>query len=284
MNFIRECHSAQQIGRKTASHGPSSSAALILRGSRACSSKTSVPGLTQVQEAIGAANTHIQKAKDEAPQAGRIGKLADNGNFLRTGDDYLLERHIRTNFAQQLVTEIVSIRNGLNKLVPPLLRDSARAIAAAETLRTRVFDKLSCMSRASLAGVTGAGFAALKANYATMLAHLSAIELTAYAQRCIDDGGADALPLLDSIRLENFRRPKNDRGFLNNALIQLAQVPEYDTASELLDEVVQIDKTANLIWADFLGQTDRSNMIKMANALANKPSLDALIDGNDEDE
>jgi hypothetical protein len=240
--------------------------------------------LTQVQEAIAAANTHIEKAKAQAPQAGRVGKLADNGNFLRTGDDYLLERHIRTNFAQQLVTEIVSIRNGLSKLVPPLSRDSARAVATATTLRERVFDKLSCMSRASLAGVTGAGFAALKANYATMLAHLSAIELTACAQRAIDSGSADDICLLDSIRVENFRRPKEDRGFLNASIIQLTQVPEFDQASALLDEIVQIDKTANLIWADFLGRTDRTNMIKMANALAQKPSLEALIDGNDEDE
>ena len=61
-----------------------------------------------------------------------------------------------------------------------------------------------------------------------MLAHLSAIELTAYRAALHTMGSADDLPLLDSIRLENFRRPKNDRGFLNNALIQLAQVPEYD--------------------------------------------------------
>jgi len=139
------------------------------------------------------------------------------------------------------------------------------------------------MSRASLAGVTGGGFVQLKANYATMLQHLSPIELTAYAQRAIDSGSADDICLLDSIRVENFRRPKEDRGFLNASIIQLAQVPEYDTASELLDEVVQIDKTAHLIWADFLGRTDRTNMIKMANALAQKPRLDASIYGNEDE-
>lgn len=61
-------------------------------------------------------------------------------------------------------------------------------------------------------------------------------------------------------------------------------MPEFDQASALLDEVQQIDKQANLAWAAFLGQTDKASMMKMANALANKPSLDALIDGNDEDE
>jgi type I restriction-modification system DNA methylase subunit len=40
----------------------------------------------------------------------------------------------------------------------------------------------------------------------------------------------------------------------------------------------------DLAWAAFLGQTDKASMMEMANALAQKPSLDALIDGNDEDE
>ncbi len=244
--------------------------------------------LTRIQEGIAAAQTHIDKLKDEAPQAGRVGQLAPNGNFLQNADDLMLEKHIRTNAAQQIVRQIIEIRNGLGKLVPPILRDMSRASLTADTLRERVFDKLSCMSRASLSSLAGpdsrAGFAALKANYATMLVHLSAIELTAMAQRCIDDGSADALPLLDSVRVENFRRPKEDRGFLNASIIQLAQVPEFDQASILLDEVQQIDKAANLAWASFLGQTDKTSMMKMANALAQKPSLDSLIDGGDEDE
>jgi hypothetical protein len=243
---------------------------------------------TRVQEGIAAAQTHIDKLKAQAPDAGKVGRLAPNGNFLQDANDHILEMKIRTHAVQQLVSKIIEIRNGLGKLVPPILRDMSRASLTADTLRQRVFDKLSCLSRATLSSLAGpdsrAGFAALKANYATMLAHLSAIELTACAQRCIDDGSADALPLLDSIRVENFRRPKEDRGFLNASIIQLAQVPEFDQASALLDEVQQTEKAANLAWAAFLGQTDKASMMKMANALANKPSLDALIDGNDEDE
>jgi hypothetical protein len=37
------------------------------------------------------------------------------------------------------------------------------------------------------------------------------LELFAYAQRGIDDGSAESLPLLDSIRLESFRRKKDNR-------------------------------------------------------------------------
>jgi hypothetical protein len=168
--------------------------------------------LTRVQEGIASAQTHIDKLKATAPQAGKVGVLAPNGNFLRTANDHLLEEHIRTNAAQQIVRQIIEIRNGLGKLVQPILRDMSRASLTADTLRQRVLDKLSCMSRAALSSLAGpdsrAGFAALKANYATMLVHLSAIELTAYAQRCIDDGGADALPLLDSIVSRIFVGPR----------------------------------------------------------------------------
>jgi hypothetical protein len=100
-----------------------------------------------------------------------------------------------------------------------------------------------------------------------MLRDLSPIELTAYGQRALDDGSAEALPLLDSIRVENFRRPKSDRGFLNNSIIQLATVPEYDAANLLLTETQQINDRALIIWADFQGMTSRANLMKMDNAL-----------------
>jgi hypothetical protein len=223
--------------------------------------------LARIQAAINAANTHIEQVRLQASGPVVVGVKAPNGNILRSGNDANLEHQLRTHAKNQIVAKIIEIRNGLDKLVPPLLRDSARASLTADTLRQRTFDKLSCLSRASLTGLDRAAFAALKSNYSNMLRDLSPIELTAYAQRCLDDGSADALPLLDSIRVENFRRPKTDRGFLNASIVQLAQVPEFDASSLLLDEVQSINKQANLLWADFLGQTNRATLMRMDNAL-----------------
>jgi hypothetical protein len=223
--------------------------------------------LARIQAAINAANTHIEKVRLEASGAPIVGTRAPNGNILRSGSDANLEHQLRTHARNQIIVKIVEIRNGLDKIVPPLLRDSARASLTADTLKERVFDKLSCLSRASLTGLDRAAFAALKSNYSNMLRDLSPIELTAYGQRALDDGSAEALPLLDSIRVENFRRPKSDRGFLNNSIIQLATVPEYDAANLLLTETQQINDRALIIWADFQGMTSRANLMKMDNAL-----------------
>jgi hypothetical protein len=230
--------------------------------------------LARIQAAISAANTHIEQVRLQASGPVVVGVKAPNGNILRSGNDANLEHQLRTHAKNQIVAKIIEIRNSLDKLVPPLLRDSARASLTADTLKQRVFDKLSCMSRASVSGLLDrtvldrAGFAQLKSDYANMLRHLSPIELTAYAQRAIDDGSADAICLLDSIRIENFRRPKDDRGFLNASIVQLAQVPEFDAAGLLLDEVQAINKQANLLWADFLGQTNRATLLRMDNALS----------------
>ena len=50
----------------------------------------------------------------------------------------------------------------------------------------------------------------------------------------------------------------------------------------MLDEIVQIDKQMNLSWADFLGRTDRSNLLKMANAFGNKEPLAPIYGEGDE--
>jgi hypothetical protein len=70
--------------------------------------------------------------------------------------------------------------------------------------------------------------------------------------------------VLDSIRLENFRRPKDSRAFLNAKLLELAQIPEFTEASSILDEVQLIHKQAQLLWATFVKDTSRVSIMKMS--------------------
>lgn len=218
--------------------------------------------LAKVTDAITAANTQIEKLRSQATAPIEVGTRQPNGNVLRSGNDAQLERTLRTHAQRQTVDAIIRIRQDLDPTVPPILRDMARASLTADALRQRVFDKLSCLSRCSLTGLDRAGFAALKANYAAILKDLAPIELFNFAQRCIDDSSAESLPLLDSIRLENFRRKKDDRAFMNARLVDLVNVPEFNEAQPLLDDVQAINKQALLVWAEFHDQAGRANLLR----------------------
>ena len=224
--------------------------------------------LARVMDAITKANTEIDKLRDKGTVP-EVGQRQANGIVLRSGNDAALERTLRTHAQQQLVRDILALRQPLDLLVVPILKDMARASFTADTLRDRVFSKEACLSRASLTSLDRAGFAALKASYTTWLKDLSPIELFGYAQRCIDDGSAESLPLLDSIRLENFRRKKDDRAFLNAKLLELANVPEFTEAGTLLDEVKSDNQQAMLLWAQFGNHSSRVSVMKIAMGVSN---------------
>jgi hypothetical protein len=223
--------------------------------------------LASVTDAINAATTQIEKARSQAVNPIEVGNRLPNGTVLRTANDAQLEHTVRTHAAKQVVGEIIKIRNATDPIIVPILKDMARASLTADTLRQRVFDKLSCLSRASLQGLDRAAFAALKANYAAILKDLAPIELTAYAQRAIDDGSAESLALLDSIRLENFRRKKDDRAFLNARLVELVIVPEFNEAGPLLDEVQTANQTALKMHAQFHDHSAHARVMKMTSGL-----------------
>jgi hypothetical protein len=175
-----------------------------------------------------------------------------------------MQQERRTIAQRQLLNDIIEIRKPLDLTVVPVLRDLSRASFTADTLRERIFSKEACLSRASLAGLDRAGFARLKADYKTMLHDLAPIELFAAAQRALDDGSADSLPFVDAIRVENFRRPKESRAFLNAKLLELANVPEFTESQGLLDEVKNCNQQALLLWAQFQDHSSRVSTMKMA--------------------
>jgi hypothetical protein len=222
--------------------------------------------LGRVTTAIAATNVEIEKLRKEASAPIEVGQRQTNGIVLRSGSDVAMERTLRTHAQNQIVRGIVALREPLEKTVLPLMRDIDRASQTSDTLRQRVFSKEACLSRASLTKIAGdrAAFAQLKADYAAWLKCLAPIELFNMAQRCLDDGSPEALPLLDSIRLENFRRPKDSRAFLNAKLLELAQIPEFTEASSILDEVQLIHKQAQLLWATFVNDTSRVSIMKMS--------------------
>ncbi len=220
--------------------------------------------LAKVNGALQTANGEVEKLRAAFVAPKPIGQRQPNGNVLLTGEDHALALTNRTAAQNQLVRNIIALREPLDKIVLPVLRDMQRASATADTLRQRVFSKEACLSRASLTGLDRAGFAQLKANYATMLCNLEPIELLQYAQRCLDDGSAESLSLLDSIRLENFRRKKDNRSFLNTTLLSLANVPEYNEAGPLLDEVQNANEHAVMLWSQFNGHTSRVNLMKLS--------------------
>jgi len=195
-----------------------------------------------------------------------IGQRLPNGNIVRSGEEQRLQRDIRSHAARQVVDRIIQIRQSLDQTVPPILRDMQRASLTAATLQERVFDKFSCLWRAS-AGMNLQDTAALKADYAEILEKAEPMELTKIAQRAIDDGSAQSLVLVDCLLRENFRRPRSERNFLNAALLNLVNVPEFNEAGPLLQEVVDLNNQALTAWAEFNGQANRATTLRIGQGL-----------------
>jgi hypothetical protein len=220
--------------------------------------------LGKITGAIQTANGEVEKLRAAFVVPKPSGQRQPNGNVLLTGEDHSAARTIRTHAQNQLVRDVIALREPLEKIVYPILRDMSRASFTVDTLRERVFSREACLSRASLTSLDRAGFAALKANYAIMLKHLAPIELFAAAQRALDSGSAEDLPFIDAIRVENFRRPKDSRAFLNAKLIELVNIPEWNDAQPLLDEVQSANKQALLLWAQFQNHSSRVNLMKLS--------------------
>lgn len=225
--------------------------------------------LTTVITAINDANKRIEaeRAKGTRPVETGLGTKQPNGNVVLSGDDLELARSIRTHAERQTVAAMGEIRRSLDAVVPPVLRDMLRAAATVESLSERVFSKIACLARSLPSGMKMAELAQLKAAYTTMLQHVSPVELHRVAQACIDDASGNSLPLLDVCRVINFGRPKDDRAFLNATLITLAQVPEFDQATPLLQSVIDANNTAQLAWAGFTREA-RMATLKVGRGLA----------------
>jgi hypothetical protein len=194
-----------------------------------------------------------------------IGNKTPTG-IVRSAHEQRLQADIASHAKKQTVSRIIEIRNSLDKTVPPTLVVMHRAAESAQTLSARYFDKLSCMSRFN-GGFGKLEVAALKANFAVSIHHMSPIELARTAQNLIDDGSPQALVLLDVIRVENFSRPKDTRAFANTQLLGLVPVAESDQAQPLLAQVVALHNEALKLWLDFSGQTNRATTLRIGQGL-----------------
>jgi hypothetical protein len=143
----------------------------------------------------------------------------------------------------------------------------ARASLTVDTLRERVFDKISCLARAGVTGLKAPEVMAYKASVMNAYRDVSPVELNRLIQAAIDDGSGDSLVVLDVLRMLNFSRPKDDRGGENARLLALANVPEFTEAAPLLDEVQDLNKQANLLWAQFQNHSNRVSIMKMSAGL-----------------
>lgn len=228
----------------------------------------------RVTSAIAEAHKEIEKIRAQAASPATVGDRLPNGVVLRTANSLAAERIVRTNAQQQLVRDIIVVRNKLDPTVPPILRDMERASLAADTLKQRVFDKISCLARAN-ADMKAADLMAYKAATIAVVHHVAPIELNRMIQACLDDGSPLSLVTLDVLRMENFARKRDDRAADNARLIALVRVPEFDKAQPLLQEVQDLNKQALLAWAQFKDHSGRVNIMKMSMGLTKEfPAAD----------
>jgi hypothetical protein len=220
--------------------------------------------LAKVTDAVAKANTEIEKLRAQGTRSIEVGQRQPNGVVLRSSNDTQLENALRTHAQMQLVRDVIALRQPLDLTVIPIIKDMNRASLVCDTLRNRVFDKISCLARATLTGVKPAELAAYKASVMCTIHNVAPIELNRMIQAALDDGGGDSLPLLDCLRMENFARPKDQRGADNARLLALANVPEFNEAGPLLDEVQNCYQQATLLWAQFGQHSSRASLMKMS--------------------
>ena len=224
--------------------------------------------LRTVTESIDSATKQIESIRKEASgKAPQIGTVRLNGTILRTDAEQRLQREMDAHAKQQVAARIIEIRNSLDKTVPPILKTMHRGAQSAQTLSARFFDRLSCMSRFN-PGLGKAELIALKANYSAIVRDMAPIELHRLAQNALDSAdNLQQLVLLDVIRCENFRRPKDTRAFENAQLVNLIPVAEFDQAQPLLQRVVDLHNEALAAWFDFSGKTNRATTLRMGHAI-----------------
>jgi len=228
----------------------------------------------RITSAIADGETRIEKVRAEA--AGNVptfGERRSNGTIYRTGNDQALQAAAHSVAQRQTVDAIRKIRLEIDAKVLADLQNMERASLTARTLMERVWDKISTLSRAS-GGMNTADVVTFKANYTQIIRGVAAIELHRLAQNAIDDGSPLSLVMLDCIRTENFGRKTNDRPFLNQALLDLIQVPEFtesvgdDAKPGLLRQVISLHKEAGTAWANFLGKVGQVSIQRIARGLA----------------
>ena len=219
--------------------------------------------LARVTDLITKANAEIDKLRDKGTVP-EVGQRQANGVVLRSANDAQLEQTLRTHAQQQLVMDIIALRQPLDLIVVPILKDMNRASLVSDTPRARIFDKISCLSRAAMLDMKPVALAAYKAPVMDVIHNVSPVELNRMIQAALDDGGGDSLPLLDCLRMENFSRPKDHRGGDNARLLALANVPEFTESQPLLDEVQSCYQQARLLWSAFGQHSSRVNLMKMS--------------------
>jgi len=224
--------------------------------------------LTTVTTTISEGGKLVDKARAEAVNAPSMtfGDRRPNGVVLKTAQDNIDEQRFRTHAARQVLQNVIEIRNRYTSQLVPTLKDMERASITAKTLAERVFDKYSCLWRAS-ADMKLVDSIELRAQYATILAHSEPIELTKIAQRAIDDGSPASLILMDCVIRENFRRPRADRNFANTDLMNLVNVPEFNQAQPILKRVVDLHVQAMAAYQTFVNNTNRATQMKIASGL-----------------
>jgi hypothetical protein len=135
--------------------------------------------------------------------------------------DMLDQRATRTAADRQAVDDIRVIRTSANEVVRPILAKMFAARDQAKLMAERTHDKMSLLRRAlgPFAGEGGIQKAMeARATYRTILRDVEPIELTKWAQQCID--GADPLSLIiaDCVLRENFTRPRDNRPFMKSGV------------------------------------------------------------------
>lgn len=235
----------------------------------------------RIASAIADGETRIEKVRAEAVgNVPTFGERRANGTIYRTGSDQALQAAAKSVAQRQTVDAIRRIRLEIDAKVLSDLQNMERAAITAKTLSERVFDKISCLSRAN-AGMKVADVVAFKSNYAQLIQGNAAIELHRLAQNAIDDGSPLSLVMLDCIRTENFGRKTNDRPFLNQALLDLIQVPEFneavgdDSKPGLLRQVINLHREAGNAWANFLGKVGQVSIQRISRGLADTNLADS---------
>ncbi len=224
----------------------------------------------RILAAIKAGEAKIEAVrKDATNRLPVIGEKRPNGLVFVTAEERVLQAQIRSHAERQTALEVAQLRNSVDKACNADLLDMDRATATTKDLSERVFSKIACLSRV-VADLSNKDVINFKSGYASFIRGISAIELFRLAQEAIDEGSPLSLVKLDCIRIENFARSKDNRAFSNQVLLDLISVPEFNTASGLLNEIVDLRNAAGGEWAGFMGNIGQASLMRIQRGLANR--------------
>lgn len=161
------------------------------------------------------------------------------------------ERQLFRNVQErQLASQIIQVRRDTDTTLVPVLKAINAASDDARVMAERHWDKYSVLRRATAGnGVQDA--LARRAYYADILAVAGSVELANFAQDAVDR--ADGL-LADCILRENGARKRDEQSFMNQRLLDLIVVEDYDKAQAALRQVQDIASKAGLAYSEFQRQ------------------------------